>query len=109
MTQNLLQVDNVFKSFKPDIFEPTVHSLKGVTLSFPQGQCTGLVGHNGAGKTTTIRMILGLISADKGQILFRDSPMTKETRSSIGYLAESVKFPAGLTCYEILRTHLALF
>lgn len=109
MTQYLLELHEVSKTFKPDIFEPAVQSLKSISLSFPAGQCTGLVGHNGAGKTTTIRTILGLITPDRGSVMFRGAPMNKNSRASIGYMAESVKFPAGLTCFEILNTHLSLF
>ncbi|MCX6126489.1 MAG: ATP-binding cassette domain-containing protein, partial [Proteobacteria bacterium] len=109
MSDFLLEIRNASKTFKPEVFQAAVHSLKGVSLGFPQGHCTGLVGHNGAGKTTAIRMILGLISPTRGEVLFRGKPMTRQSRSSIGYLAESVKFPAGLTCQEILMTHLSLF
>lgn len=105
----LLELKNISKSFKPEVFGKTIHSLTDISLSFPQGRCTGLVGHNGAGKTTTIRLILGLIHQSKGQILFRGKPMTRESRSSIGYLAELARFPAGLSCKEILETHLSLY
>jgi ABC-2 type transport system ATP-binding protein len=105
----LLEVKNATKVFKPEVFEAPFVSLDNISLQFHKGQCTGLVGHNGAGKTTAIRMILGLISPTKGEVFFRGEPMSKKSRASIGYLAESVKFPTGLTCEEILMTHLALF
>lgn len=108
-SSSLLELQQISKSFKPDVFGKTIQSLRGISLSFPQGRCTGLVGHNGAGKTTTIRLILGLIHQDKGQILFRGSKMTRGNRASIGYLAELARFPSGLTCREILETHLALY
>jgi ABC-2 type transport system ATP-binding protein len=108
-SQLILELNNVAKSFKPDIFVPRTHSLKGVSLGFPEGRCSGLVGHNGAGKTTTIRLILGLTKPDHGGISFRGESIQRKHRAEIGYMAESVKFPAGLSCYEILRTHLALF
>lgn len=106
---SLLDLRNVSKSFTPDVFGKTIHSLADVSLSFPQGRCTGLVGHNGAGKTTTIRLILGLINPSKGLISFRGQPMTRNHRASIGYLAELARFPSGLTCQEILETHLSLY
>lgn len=109
MTPYLLELKDIAKSFQTDVFQPRVDSLKGISLGFPQGYCTGLVGHNGAGKTTTIRLILGLIHPSRGSILFRGAEMTRKSRGSIGYMAESVRFPAGLTCEEILQTHLALF
>jgi ABC-type multidrug transport system ATPase subunit len=109
MNDVLLEVKNVAKSFRPEVFEAPIQSLKGITLKFPKGQCTGLVGHNGAGKTTTIRLILGLTRPDLGHIELNGKPVNITSRRNIGYLAESVKFPAGLTSEEILSTHLALF
>ena len=104
----LLALRGIEKTFKPDVFKPPVQSLKGIDLEFPEGACTGLVGHNGAGKTTTIRMILGLISPDRGKILFRGQPMTRDRRATIGYMAETGRFPGGLTATEVLTTQLAL-
>lgn len=106
--QVLLALKGVEKTFKPDVFKPPVQSLKGIDLEFPEGICTGLVGHNGAGKTTTIRMILGLIKPDRGEILFRGTPMSRAQRSNIGYMAEAARFPQGLTAKDVLATQLAL-
>lgn len=105
----LLELQSIAKSFKPEVFGKAIHSLHGISLAFPQGRCTGLVGHNGAGKTTAIRLILGLIRQDRGHILFRGTTMTRANRASIGYLAEQARFPAGLTCQDILETHLSLY
>lgn len=104
----LLSLRGIEKTFKTDIFKPPVQSLKGIDLDFPEGVCTGLVGHNGAGKTTTIRMILGLIKPDRGRILYKGEPISRNRRATIGYMAESARFPGGLTASEILRTQLAL-
>jgi ABC-2 type transport system ATP-binding protein len=104
----LLSLKNIEKTFKPDVFKPPLQSLKGIDLEFREGTCTGLVGHNGAGKTTTIRVILGLIKPDRGQILYRGEPMTRERRATIGYMAEAARFPKGLTPREVLTTQLSL-
>ncbi len=42
--------------------------LKNLDLHLPKGEVMGLVGMNGAGKSTTIRIIMGLIAADKGEV-----------------------------------------
>ncbi|KXI27243.1 ABC transporter ATP-binding protein [Paraglaciecola hydrolytica] len=42
--------------------------MEGLNLSLPQGQVMGLVGVNGAGKSTTIRILMGLVKADSGQV-----------------------------------------
>ena len=106
---SFLSLRGLEKTFRPDALKPPIQLLKGLDLEFFEGSCTGLVGHNGAGKTTTIRMILGLIFPDRGQILFRGHPMTKEHRATIGYMAETARFPGTLTPTEILRTQLAIY
>lgn len=46
-----------------------VQALRGLNLLVPKGQVTGFLGPNGAGKTTVIRILLGLLRADKGTAL----------------------------------------
>lgn len=46
-----------------------------------------LLGTNGAGKTTSIRMMLGMLSRDGGEVLWNDRPLSTET-CNVGYLAE---------------------
>ncbi|MBM3361523.1 MAG: ATP-binding cassette domain-containing protein [Betaproteobacteria bacterium] len=47
-----------------------------LSFDIEPGQCMGLIGPNGAGKTTTVRMCLGLIHADEGQVEFHGSGAT---------------------------------
>ena len=42
--------------------------LRGLDLSVPEHSVFGFIGRNGAGKTTTMKMILGLLKADAGEI-----------------------------------------
>ena len=46
-----------------------------------------LLGTNGAGKTTSLRMILGMLQKDSGEVLYNDKPMDPKSMN-IGYLAE---------------------
>lgn len=65
----ILAIDNIYKSFggKP--------AIRGVSLTVNKGEIVGFLGPNGAGKTTTLRMALGLIKPDAGQIsLFGEAP-----------------------------------
>lgn len=48
-------------------FGPT-RALDGLDTRVPAGEVHGLLGPNGAGKTTTIRLLLGLLPADAGQV-----------------------------------------
>ncbi|MEH6357389.1 MAG: LPS export ABC transporter ATP-binding protein [Pseudomonadales bacterium] len=69
------------------------HVVEDVSISIAPGQIVGLLGPNGAGKTTCFYMIIGLIKADKGQILINDEDITKlpmhgRARKGIGYLPQ---------------------
>jgi ABC-2 type transport system ATP-binding protein len=46
------------------------------------------VGSNGAGKTTTMRIALGVLAADAGEVRWDGAPLTLETRRRIGYMPE---------------------
>ena len=67
-----LTIQNVSRYFGK---KPAVHDL---SLSIPTGGILGLLGQNGAGKTTTIRMILGLLKPDQGEILWNGQPINRE-------------------------------
>ncbi|MCF7911995.1 MAG: LPS export ABC transporter ATP-binding protein [Candidatus Cloacimonetes bacterium] len=64
-----------------------------VSISIDQGEVVGILGPNGAGKSTTFYMILGLIKANSGSVLFNEQnisklPMYKRAQLGIGYLAQ---------------------
>ncbi|MEI2319366.1 ABC transporter ATP-binding protein [Bacillus paramobilis] len=62
-------------------------AVKNLNISLNGGQVLGLLGRNGAGKTTTIRMILGLLNQDNGEILWNGKKLSRQ-EVSIGYLPE---------------------
>jgi len=57
----MIQVEGLSKRFK------TVHALRGVSFSAPDGRITGLLGPNGAGKSTTLRILYTVLQADEGK------------------------------------------
>jgi ABC-2 type transport system ATP-binding protein len=65
-----------------------VVALDGLDLEVQAGELFGFVGRNGAGKTTAMRIILGVLSADAGEVRFGGTPLTFEARRRIGYLPE---------------------
>ncbi|MGK2348866.1 ABC transporter ATP-binding protein [Actinomyces sp. W5033] len=64
------------------------HVLKDVSFDIHPGMMTGFVGGNGAGKTTAMRIILGVLAAQDGQVLVDGEPITADQRAAIGYMPE---------------------
>ncbi|HUV49055.1 MAG TPA: ABC transporter ATP-binding protein [Actinomycetes bacterium] len=73
-----------------------------VSMSVAGGEVVGLLGANGAGKTTLIRILLGLIGASEGEALLMGAPPSREQRSSIGYVPQSLGLYDDLTVKENL-------
>lgn len=66
MTERLLSVKNVSKSFGP------TRALADVSLEIKAGECAALVGRNGAGKSTLVAIIAGVSKPDGGQLEVRN-------------------------------------
>jgi len=56
--------------------------VDGLNLSIRRGECFGLLGPNGAGKTTTLRLLLGLIAPDAGELQLLGHAVPKESRAA---------------------------
>jgi len=65
-----LRVEHISKRFAP------VQALADVSLEFPSGSVTALLGENGAGKSTLVRIINGEHLPDSGQVLLHDQPLS---------------------------------
>ena len=63
-------------------------ALDGVTFSIPDGEIVGFVGPNGAGKTTTMRIALGVLEPDAGDVRWNGRPIDAEARRRFGYMPE---------------------
>jgi len=63
-------------------------AVNGISFTAHPGEIFGLIGANGAGKTTTMRMVLGLIYPDGGEILYGGKTYSKELKGRFGYLPE---------------------
>ncbi|WP_334121334.1 ABC transporter ATP-binding protein [Glutamicibacter sp.] len=79
---NGLQLTGVSRSFGD---RTVLHSMD---LSVQRGEIVGFIGGNGAGKTTSMRLILGLLTADQGEITWDGKPITAQDRRNIGYMPE---------------------
>lgn len=65
-----------------------VVALDGLGFFVRPGQMFGFVGPNGAGKTTTMRIVLGVVAADRGEVRWRGAPIDAAARRRFGYLPE---------------------
>jgi zinc transport system ATP-binding protein len=66
-------------------------ALLDVNLSVSQREALCVVGPNGGGKTTLIKLILGLLTPQRGEVLVFGRP-PRQTRSRIGYMPQHVHF-----------------
>ncbi|HLS50319.1 MAG TPA: ATP-binding cassette domain-containing protein [Actinomycetaceae bacterium] len=77
-----LELDSLTKSYGD------VRALDGLSFSVREGEIFGFVGSNGAGKTTAMRIALGVLAADSGEVRWRGVPLSLAMRRRIGYMPE---------------------
>lgn len=82
MANTPLNIENVTKRFAG------LTAVDDVSLSVAPGEIVGFLGPNGAGKTTTLRMALGLIKPDEGQVRLFGAPPSPHAFGRIGFLPE---------------------
>jgi ABC-2 type transport system ATP-binding protein len=65
-----------------------VVALDGVSFEVDEGSVVGFVGPNGAGKTTAMRIALGVLAPDAGEVRWRGRPVDGTARRRFGYIPE---------------------
>jgi ABC-2 type transport system ATP-binding protein len=78
----MLEIDGLTKRYGDTI------ALSNLSFSVRPGEVYGFVGANGAGKTTAMRIMLGVLAADAGEVRWQGRPVTFETRRRFGYMPE---------------------
>ncbi len=78
----MIQLNYISKFFEE------VTAVDSVSLNIEKGDIYGLLGPNGAGKTTTIRMMMGIIEPDAGEIMCNGNLIRQDDRLNFGYLPE---------------------
>jgi ABC-2 type transport system ATP-binding protein len=99
----VIAVEDLHKTFRPEVFGPPVRALRGIGFEVHEGECVGYLGPNGAGKTTTLKVLTGLMTPTQGscRMLGHDSRSTR-ARAGLGYLPENPYFYEHLTPVEAL-------
>ena len=100
MSKDMLNITGLCKQFGGK------KVLNGLNLAVPEQSIFGFIGKNGAGKTTTMKMILGLLSPDSGEITVNGEKVSygqTNTNRYIGYLPDVPEFYGFMTPAEYLR------
>ncbi len=82
------------------------HIIKGINLNIEKGDIYGFLGPNGAGKTTTIRMLLGLIKKNEGEIFINGYNLDKDFKKAVdkvGAVVETPMFYENYSGYDNLK------
>jgi ABC-2 type transport system ATP-binding protein len=66
-----------------------VVALDDLSFTVREGQMFGFVGPNGAGKTTAMRIVLGVLEPDRGEVRWRGRPVDAAIRRRFGYMPEA--------------------
>lgn len=97
---DMLYISDLYKRFSDK------KVLNGLNLSVPEHSIFGFIGKNGAGKTTTMKMVLGLLKADTGEIIVNGEKVVygqTTTNRYIGYLPDVPEFYPFMTAAEYLH------
>jgi len=96
---NPIEIQGLIKNFG------TTRALDGLDLDVTPGEVHGFLGPNGAGKSTTIRVLLGLLRADEGQVrLFGGDPWSRaaDLHRRLAYVPGDVNLWPNLTGGEVI-------
>lgn len=97
---DILTISDLSKTFGDQ------HVLDHLSLSVPKGSIFGFIGKNGSGKTTTMKIVLGLLKADSGNIEICGEKVKygdSKTNRFIGYLPDVPEFYPFMTAREYLE------
>ncbi|WP_330175745.1 ATP-binding cassette domain-containing protein [Streptomyces sp. NBC_01498] len=97
MTAAALEVDRVRKSYGKR------RAVDDMSFDIRAGELFGFVGSNGAGKTTTMRIILGVLTPDAGEVRWQGRPVDFEARRQFGYMPEERGLYPRMKVVEQLR------
>lgn len=84
-------------------------AVADVSLEVGRGEVVGLLGPNGAGKSSVIKMLLGLVHPDAGEVVLLGRPASDPSaRARVGYLPELFRYQPWLSAAEVLSLHVRL-
>jgi Cu-processing system ATP-binding protein len=95
----MVSVNNLHKKFNKN------EVLKGVELNIEEGKTTAILGPNGSGKTTLVKIILGMVLPNQGDVIFNNQNIKNSWtyRKEIDYLPQIANFPANIKVQELIN------
>ncbi len=106
-TQDVIKLDHVTKSFGSNGTQKTV--IDDLSLAVKEGEAFALLGRSGTGKSVTLKLIIGLIEPDSGDIQLTGKPVTGSShddllviRKQVGFLFQDAALFDSLTLKENL-------
>lgn len=82
INQHAVRLSGIRKTFGNKV------AVEGIDLAVERGEMVGVIGPNGAGKSTTIRMLMGIMFPDSGELEVLSKRSALESRDRVGYLPE---------------------
>ena len=93
-------IENLSKTYKNN------RGIQDINLEIERGEIFGFLGPNGAGKSTAMKIMVGLMKADKGDVLINGYSITKDYEQAmkgVGSIIENVVPFSYLTAYDNMR------
>lgn len=108
--ESVIHIEGLTKIFRDFWRRPRARAVDGISLDVKPGEVFGLLGPNGSGKSTTIKVLLGLLHADAGEVrVLGRPPRDVDVKRRVGYLPEESYLYPYLDARETLRFYAALF
>jgi len=102
----ILKITGLGKSFGRHVV------FSDLNMGLSAGKVHGLLGLNGEGKTTLIRILLGVIPSDQGEIFYKNIPVSFRSaayKEEVGYIPEDSFFFGGMSVGELLGFNAAFY
>lgn len=114
VTTAAVAAESLNKSYGRD--NTTVHALRDVTVSFPSGRFTAIMGPSGSGKSTLMHCLAGLDAADSGRVFLggteitalSDGDLTRLRRDRVGFVFQSFNLIPTLTAEQNITLPVSL-
>lgn len=95
----MIQIEKISKKFGK------LSVLNNIDLFLNKGECIALIGPNGCGKTTLIKILLGMVIPDTGNIFLNKQSILKNElyKKNIGYMPQIGRYPQNMTIGQIIK------